>query len=405
MEAARGPSVLILCGDAEHNLGDRAILQATCQELRALRADLSLTVVARDARLAAEDFGATAIRPGWRGLLRLGRALAASDLVLCGGGGLFQDDDSLIKMPYWGLRVALARLLAPRLVGYALGVGPLGAASSRLFARLAFACMEQVSVRDRFAQAVAQALTRKPVVVLPDPALLLHPAAPAAAQAYLAAHNVPTDGRPLIGVAPRRWFPPRRRIVPHRMAVRLGFEDEQSSAAGERLVGLLADVLDRLVRRHDAYILFLPTYCLPHEGDDRIGAQILGRMASPSGQVLRIDGAPLYKAVAGRLDLLLGGRMHPTVFAAAAGTPVVGLAYNPKFRGLFELLGCPDRVLDATSFVRGGLVDQLEAMLNAALGAGRLDLARLEALGGSLRTFNRGLLPPMTRPGSKAPHG
>ena len=93
------------------------------------------------------------------------------------------------------------------------------------------------------------------------------------------------------------------------------------------------------------------------------------------------------------------------MFAASAGTPVVGLAYNPKFAGWFELLGCPDRVLDATSFVRGGLVDQLEAMLNAALGAGRLDLARLEALGGSLRAFNRGLLPPMTRPGSKAPHG
>jgi Polysaccharide pyruvyl transferase len=141
------PRVLMLCGDAEHNLGDRAILQAMCQELRAVRPDIKLTVLSRDARRAGQDFGAEVLPPGWRGFARLCRAAMRSDLVLCGGGGLFQDDDSLIKMPYWGLRVALARMLARRVVGYALGVGPLRARSSRLSARLAFACMEPVSVR------------------------------------------------------------------------------------------------------------------------------------------------------------------------------------------------------------------------------------------------------------------
>ncbi len=388
-----GPSsILILCGDADHNLGDRAILQATCHELRAIRPDVTLTVVSQDAGRVARDLGATAIRPGWRGLVRLCRAAAASDLVLCGGGGLFQDDDSLIKMPYWGLRVALARLLCRRVVGYALGVGPLGAASSRLFARLAFACMEQISVRDGHARAVARALTRKPVVVLPDPALRLCPAAPEAARAWMAAQGVPMDGRPLVGVAPRRWFPPRRRIVPHRLAVRLGLRDEQQTATGDRLLGLLAEVLDRVVRRHDAHVLFLPTYCVPHEGDDRLCEQILGRMAKPAGQVMRIGQPPLYKAVTGQLDLMLGGRMHPTIFAADAGTPVVGLAYNRKFHGFFELLGCPERVLDVQSFVYGNRVDQLEAMLDAALAGGRLEAAGIEALGHGLSAFNRDLL-------------
>jgi hypothetical protein len=75
------PSILILCGDSDHDLGDRAILQATCQELRAARADVKLTVLSRDAEGAARDFGAAAIRPGWRGLPRLCCATAASDLV------------------------------------------------------------------------------------------------------------------------------------------------------------------------------------------------------------------------------------------------------------------------------------------------------------------------------------
>ena len=386
------PRVLMLCGDAEHNLGDRAILQAMCQELRAVRPDIKLTVLSRDARRAGQDFGAEVLPPGWRGFARLCRAAMRSDLVLCGGGGLFQDDDSLIKMPYWGLRGALARMLARRVVGYALGVGPLRARSSRLSARLAFACMEPVSVRDHQAREVAQRLTKKPLVVLPDPALFLKAADPEAARAWLTAQGVPLDRRPLIGVAPRRWFPPRSRIIPHSVAVSIGLPDEQRSAAGQRLLGLLAQVLDRIVQRHDAYFLFLPTYCVRHEGDDRIGEEILARMARPRGKILRISSAPLYKAVAGQLNAMLGGRMHPTILAAAAGTPVVGLAYNQKFRGFFELLGYPERVLDVTSFVDGALVDRLETLLETALAGGRVDRAPIEALGQELRAFNRRLL-------------
>jgi polysaccharide pyruvyl transferase WcaK-like protein len=37
--------------------------------------------------------------------------------------------------------------------------------------------------------------------------------------------------------------------------------------------------------------------------------------------------------------------MHPLIFAASMGTPIVGLAYNGKFEGLFELLGLPARLI------------------------------------------------------------
>jgi polysaccharide pyruvyl transferase WcaK-like protein len=72
--------------------------------------------------------------------------------------------------------------------------------------------------------------------------------------------------------------------------------------------------------------------------------------------------------------------------------PVVGLAYNQKFRGFFELLGYPERVLDVTSFVDGALVDRLETLLETALAGGRVDRAPIEALGQELRAFNRRLL-------------
>ncbi|MEK0083992.1 polysaccharide pyruvyl transferase family protein [Benzoatithermus flavus] len=391
----------MLGGDADGNLGDRAILQATCRQIQELAPEAAVAVVSGDGARASRDYGARAIAPGPRGFLSLCAAAARSDLVLIGGGGLFQDDDSLVKMPYWALRVALMRLFCRRVVGYALGVGPLRAGISRLAARLAFACMEQVTVRDPEALEVAQPLTGKRVGLVPDPALLLPPADPEAARDLLRRHGVPLDGRPLVGVALRRWFPAKPRIVPNKIAHRLPWRRERPpEPEAEALTAGLARALDALVREHGAFVLFLPTYTYAHEGDDRVCEAVAARMTAPAGAraMLRLDDAALYKAVAGELAVLLGGRMHPTILAAAMGTPVVGLAYNPKFMGFFELLGAADRVLDVGRFVREDRAEELSALLDGALrersGPPR---ERIETLTAPIRSLNRALFGELAR--------
>jgi polysaccharide pyruvyl transferase WcaK-like protein len=328
---------------------------------------VELAVVAEDRAGLAERLGVRVLPRGPGGFLQLCATAARSDLVLCGGGGLFQDDDSLVKMPYWGLRVALVRLLCRRVVGYSLGVGPLDAWTSRLFARLAFACMSRVSVRDPRARRIARELTRKPVELVPDPALLLPPASDEQSRSWLAAHDVPLDGSPLVGVALRRWSPARSRLVPHRLAVRLGADPVAAGPESEHLTARLARVLDDVVRRRGAFVVFLPTYDVPHEGDGRVCREVQSRMVSPRTRVLPIDDPALYKGVARQLSVLLGGRMHPTIFAASVGTPVVGLAYNPKFQGLFEMLGLEASLMDVAEFVRQERVEALTALLDRAL--------------------------------------
>jgi polysaccharide pyruvyl transferase CsaB len=388
--------MVILGGDADGNLGDRAILQAMCREILALAPDARITVVSAAPERAVRDYGAAVVAPGWRGLLALCMAAARADLVICGGGGLFQDDDSLVKMPYWAVRAAAMRLLCRRVVGYALGVGPLRAGTSKLAARLAFACMQRVTVRDPEALAIAQTLTMKPVAVVPDPAILLPPADAAVAVAALRDQGVPLDGRPLIGVAVRRWFPSRPRIVPNHIAVRLPWHRERPDPDAQQLTTLLAQALDQLVQLHDAHVLFLPTYTCSHEADDRISLEIMGKMASRSCQLVTVDDPALYKAITGRLAVLLGGRMHPTILAAAMGTPVVGLAYNQKFFGFFDLIDAGNRVLDVVDFVRREHVAGLVGMLEAAIREQPRALRRVEALGARVRDFNRSLLEGLT---------
>jgi len=295
-------------------------------------------------------------------------------------------------MPYWALRVALMRLFCRRLIGYSLGVGPLRTALSRVFAGLAFSLMEQVTVRDRLAQALSQRLTSKPVRVIPDPALLIKPEAAHDVQAFLALQGVPLHGRPLIGVAPRRWFPPRNRIIPHAIKVKFVHGEHQVPTEEQCMIALLARILDGMVKQFNAHIVFMPTYAEHHEGDVRICKQIQADMGSASSTLLRIQQPALYKGVTGELAVLLGGRMHPTILASAMGTPCVGLSYNQKFTGFFLSLGAADQVMDVESFVSRQRVDDLASMLEKAM-VGRVDRSqRIGALIRRLDEFNQRLI-------------
>jgi polysaccharide pyruvyl transferase CsaB len=385
-------NVLILAGDTDGNLGDRAIVLATCEELRRLDPLVRITIVSGDPERDRSFFGADTIPRGPRGLLELAKAARRSELVLCGGGGLFQDDTSLVKMPYWALRLALVRSLTRRIIGYSLGVGPLDRASSRLAARLAFLCMQAVSVRDRRGMSLVEDLTTKPVWLVPDPSLLLTPAPPHETDALLREVGLSSDASPLIGVAVRRCFHQYPSLIPHEYAERFKLRRIPGREACDRMISLLAVALDRASERENATVLFLPTYNVPHEGDDRISLEIMERMSAKRKALLRIRDPRLYKALASRLGVMLGGRMHPTILCASVGTPVVGLSYNQKFRGFFELIGRGDKVIDVWDFVNGELTRPLANLLTAALGEGSSTTPEIVGLSEETRRFTARLM-------------
>jgi polysaccharide pyruvyl transferase WcaK-like protein len=366
----RPTRVLILAGDTDGNIGDRAIVYSTCRELRRLNPQVRITVVSGRPKADRAFFGAETVPRGAAGFLPLAAAAARADLILCGGGGLFQDDTSLIKMPYWAARLAWIRCFNDNIHGYSLGVGPLRSAIGRLSGRVAFGCMSKISVRDPFALDLARTLTGKPVRLVPDPALTLPPSPPRVASQILARAGVPDDGRPLIGIAARRWFHHRRSLIPHKYAVRYRLRGVPGAEKCERFTSLLADVLDRLAMQYGAHALFMPTYNVAHEADDEICRQVIRKMRPGRAGIAPIQDPRDYKAVCRRLSVMLGARMHPTIFCAAMGRPVVGLAYNTKFQGFFRLLGCEERVMTIDDFVSGERTEELIRMIAACVNGG-----------------------------------
>jgi polysaccharide pyruvyl transferase WcaK-like protein len=358
--------VLILAGDTDGNLGDLAIVTATCDHLRALDPKVEIALLTSHAERDRKQLGIIPLKRGWRGLPDLIRWARSADLVICGGGGLFQDDDSLLKMPYWAVRLCILRLFARRIAGLSIGAGPLRNPLSRFFAGLALRTLSPISVRDHLASAVLRPLTRKPIALVPDPAFLLRASPDRDAWKVLDDAGVPRD-RPLIGVALRRWFHTDSNLIPHTYAVRLGLDRNRGGHLMEKFCDSMAAVLNDVIAETNAHVLFMPTYNVSHEDDEAVCADVACRLEPDNYTILDLEDPRLYKAVTGRVSVMLCGRMHAAILAAGQRTAIVGLSYNQKFFGMFSLIGQDNRCMSITHFVRHRPVGVLSAMLRESM--------------------------------------
>lgn len=377
--AAPGRKVLLLGGDADHNLGDQAILYSLCAALR--HADPGVRITISSNRWDARRFpGVVGVIPrGAAGFAQALRAARGQDLVVIAGGGLFQDDDSRVKMPYWAARLKLLSLVNPNIRAYAVGAGPLKHGESRWSARRACKVLQQVSVRDGFAQDWLSQCTGQPVEIAPDAAFALEPAPAAAADRYLESLGI-EPGRPVIGIVMRRWYHKLGGFVPHRLRAQAGLDLGDGEAEVARLLDQVALAVKSLARRLDAAVLLLPTYNVGHEADSRYCHHLAAMLPLDTVRVGQLDDPRLYKAVCGRLSLMISARMHPLILAAGMGVPGVGLSYNGKFEGFFDMLELPRRMLWLDEFRDGAQAERLIALAEEAL-ADPTDLrARCEAL-------------------------
>ena len=95
---------------------------------------------------------------------------------------------------------------------------------------------------------------------------------------------------------------------------------------------------------------------------------------------------------------MLGGRMHPTILAASAGTNVVGLSYNQKFSGFFGLLGLPEKVIGLEDFVGRDQTGTLYGLLAEAMEHDFHVKKRAEQLANQTRKFNADVVMPLLTP-------
>lgn len=284
------------------NAGDEAVLQASVGMLRARRQGIEIGALSADPAGTAAAYGIRAwhrMRPGG-----VRAALREAEVLLSGGGSLLQDRTSLRSLLYYVGIIHLALAMRRRVMIFAQGIGPLHRpAARRLVARL-LRRTHLITVRDEGSRQLLRELGSDGpgwprVLVTADPVYALEPERSARVEALLEAAR--RRGSPLVAVALRPW--------------------EGMEKAAEAVAGGLREAYP------GAAVLGCPLQ--PGEDGPLCGV-VAGAVGAAGGMVNERLRPGEWAALLGGVDLVVAARLHALIFAAAAGTPAAGIAYDPK---------------------------------------------------------------------------
>jgi len=316
------------------NAGDEAVLAAILASLGRQIPDVECSVLSVDPAATSQLHKVLAChRARPRDVLT---ALRRCDLFISGGGSLLQDVTSLSSLLFYLAQIRLARILRRRVMIYAQGIGPLIRPAARRLTAQTLRGVDYITVRDTESALLLRRIgldgSAPPVEVTADPVFALEPADPEWAAREIervlelaAGRGISTGkvavghvrvtgpaghGPPLLGISVRDWPGLAAKIEP------------------------LSDVILETVNSIGGVPVYFP---LQRVQDMAACRQLAERTG---GAVLPGDYTPgEWMALAGRMQLFLGMRLHALIFAAASGVPLVGLAYDPKVTALLARLG------------------------------------------------------------------
>lgn len=309
------------------NVGDELIFRSLAGKLHSR--GVRVQVMSTDPQATRRLHGVEAV--GWYDAPGVVRAIAQSDGVILGPGGLLQDETSIWNLPAHLHRIFIAKMARTPVLGLGLGVGPLDSRLGRQLVRVALGSTP-ITVRDEESAALAAEVGLGSVTVTADVAYGL---------------PIPTVEPSDRIVASFRPFSGGGGIVPARRS------DLRSLSTNEHVLAA-ARALDELSLRTSLQVHLLS---FEPERDARHHDLIAEAMTAPvTTAVATVDS--VFKDVA-RSRLVVAMRYHAVVSAIMAARPTVVVAYSPKVRAVARLMGSAGLVVpnepDAYNAIANGV--------------------------------------------------
>ncbi len=291
------------------NAGDEALLSAITSSIKRLRPSADFVVFSGSPEKTAALHGIRAVyhKNPWQ----VFQELLGADLLISGGGSIFQDVTSARSLPYYISVVAMAKLIGKPVIFYAQGVGPINRSLSKFLMRLVGNHVDLITLRDEDSRQFLWDLgvTRPPLLVTADPVFSLEPGPADQARIEHLLKTIRCGAKPLVGVAVRKW------------------------QALEGYQTRLAQLLDELVSR-GYQILFIPMAYPDDVSESRRVAKLMQENAYVLDEHLK---SQEHLALISRLDLMVAMRLHALIFSASRGIPLAGISYDPKVDAFLKL--------------------------------------------------------------------
>lgn len=338
------------------NVGDEAILSATLSGIRKEQPGVEFVVASYAPSETEAVHHVHSIH--WKDIQALVNAAQECDLILLGGGGIFQDywgvpNDTQLTSAHWGIAyyssIALLSVLFNKpLMIHSVGVGPLFTGEGKLWTRRIFELADTATVRDPQSRDVLQSIGVRvdKIRIVPDPALVLLSHRDYAPELFRSA-GIRLEEQSLLGVCIRNW----------------GAGSESLSWKKE-----LAEALDQFLAAQDASVVFIPFQTSSHTlEDDRSAAKGVISLMQNQKRAFLLPGVAspdVVKGIVSCCRAVVGMRLHSLIFAAGAELPMIALSYDPKVSNFMASLKLSEYSLEIRNLTRGQLFNTIDHVWN-----------------------------------------
>lgn len=326
-----------------NNTGDEAMIE-TMSSLLAKK-DCALIVLSSNPEKTKELYNVQAYDR--YKLFEVIKAIKKSDVVISGGGTLFQDITSRKSIWYYLGIVKLAQFFGKKVCVAYQGMGPITVRAHRVSTKrtLNKKSVKFIGLRDKQAIEYAKEIGIKEdkISFSSDMIFMMQPPAKERCEKILK-DNVHSfkEGQKLIGFSVREW------------------KDKDRTDA-------LAEVADKIVEKYNARIVFFPFH---KPKDAEISKIIMHKMKHEDMTVL-IPNRYLPSEILGTMgmmDVNIGVRLHSLVFSAVMNVPTIGISYDPKIDGFLDMLD-----LNSVCTYENIEVDKIVEEVGKMLESGKVD--------------------------------
>lgn len=369
--------VLISAFVGSDNLGDEAIFLSLAERLAAEVGGGSVSAASikpeKTTRLLRNRN-----RPGLAQIRVTRRVWLALDILrhevcIFGGGGIIQDQSSILNMVYFLVQISLARMLGKRVVLAFVGVDPLRTKFGRAWTRMALSGIPMCIVRDEESREALRVLgvTGTDIRCAADIAINLECAPGGSAETPVSA--------PYVLLCLRHWYGQGRLLTPASMK---SGPVKDGTRMGNLLNGLARELVVMLDREKDLRIVAVPFF---NRRDALVHQALFDRLPSSHKARVELRGAIAdpceYVTLAESARCVIGMRLHALILASLSGTPLVALAYSSKVASFMKQLSLDDQVIDIQSRPDvGPLTDCMNAALERRNEAVRLQVDALRQI-------------------------
>lgn len=296
-----------------NNTGDEAMIE-TMSMLLAKR-DYGLIVLSSNPERTKELYNVQAYNR--YKFSEVKKAMKKADLVVSGGGTLFQDVTSKKSLMYYLAIVKLAQVLHKKVCIAYQGMGPLLSSFNRRLTRniLNQKSVKLIALRDEQAIEFAKdiGINKNKIMFSSDMIFMLEPPPKERCDKILKdnVHGY-KEGQKLIGISIREW------------------KDKDRT-------DLFAELADSLVEAYDARIVFFPF----HKPKDAEISKIVMHKMKHEGSAVLMPNRYLPSEILGTMGLMdinIGVRLHSLVFSAVMNVPTIGISYDPKIDGFLDTI-------------------------------------------------------------------